>query len=120
MSANNADIAAHILRYCKDLKRTISRFGDNLKIFTKDIDYQRSVCFDLAQIGELVKKLPMEFREQYPQISWRQICGLRDIVIHAYGTVDLAEIFVICHDDIDGLLKFCEQYLSETGEYPLF
>lgn len=118
MSERNTNIIAHIMRYCKELKKTISRFGDDHGIFTKDIDYQRSVCFDLAQIGELVKKLPTEFRSPYPQIPWKQICGLRDMVVHTYGTIDLNMIFEICHKDIDDLLKFCEQYLSESGTDP--
>lgn len=115
MPEKTNNIIAHVLRYCKDLKTTMARYGDDITVFTNDIDYQRSVCFDLLQIGELVKKLPMDFRAQYTQILWKQICGLRDIVVHTYGKVDLVSIFTICHDDIDDLLFFCEQYMSEAG-----
>ncbi|MBR1628585.1 MAG: DUF86 domain-containing protein [Lachnospiraceae bacterium] len=32
----------------------------------------------------LVKLLPMDFRKEYPQVPWREWCGVRDIFAHQY------------------------------------
>lgn len=105
------NILEHITAYCQEIQATITRYGDNFDIFINDRDYQRSISFSLLQIGELVKNLPMDFRTSENSIPWKQICGLRDIVVHSYGAVDLEEVFKIAHNDIAELKRFCENYV---------
>ena len=50
---------------------------------------QNGVIRCLEIIGEAVRNLPMEYREKYPDIEWKKIAGLRDVLIHAYFDVDL-------------------------------
>ncbi len=38
--------------------------------------------------GEAVKKIPDDVRAQYPQIPWKDIAGMRDILVHQYWRVD--------------------------------
>ena len=42
----------------------------------------------LEIIGEAAKKLPDEFRIQYPKVEWRAMAGMRDRLIHGYFGVD--------------------------------
>lgn len=39
---------------------------------------------NLEVIGEAVKNLPHELKKKYPEIEWKKIAGLRDILIHEY------------------------------------
>ncbi len=39
-------------------------------------------------IGEAVKKLPEDFRAQYPSVEWKKMAGLHDILIHEYFGLD--------------------------------
>ena len=78
-------ILQHIEFYCNEIQSTRQRFGDDIDLFLRDRDYQRSICLALIQIGELAKGLTSEFREQENRIPWKQICGLRDVVVHTYG-----------------------------------
>lgn len=81
---------------------------ENVEDFTKEITIsefmgsaliQNGVIRCLEIIGEAVKNLPVEFREKYPDIEWKKIAGLRDVLIHAYFDVylDLTWDFQNCH-----------------------
>lgn len=39
---------------------------------------------NLEIIGEATRKIPDEFHKKFPQIEWRKIIGLRNILIHEY------------------------------------
>jgi uncharacterized protein with HEPN domain len=47
----------------------------------------------LEVMGEATKRLSWELREQHPEIPWRGMAGLRDVLIHAYDQVDLQEVW---------------------------
>ena len=63
--------------------------------FKQEILVQDGVCRNLAIIGEAVKKLPPNLREKRPEIDWRKIAGLRDILVHEYAGVDLGIVWNI-------------------------
>ena len=42
----------------------------------------------LEIIGEAVKNLPNEYREQYKEVGWRNPAGMRDVLIHHYYEAD--------------------------------
>jgi len=45
---------------------------------------QDAIVRNLEIIGEAVKNVPADIREEYPAIEWRKIAGLRDRLIHDY------------------------------------
>ena len=118
MSKNEkiASLLEHIAVYSNEIKDTIQRYGDDIDIFLNDRDYQRSVSLSLIQIGELAKRLPMEFRQQNSVIPCGDICGQRDIVVHTYGDVNFSKIFDIVHQNVDDLLKFCTDWIANNPE----
>ena len=61
----------------------------NKNDFVKSIQLQDSVIRRIEIIGEAIKNVPSVFKEKYPQIPWKQITGMRDILIHQYFGVDL-------------------------------
>jgi len=56
----------------------------------------------LEIIGEAVKNIPRELREQHPGIPWKDMAGMRDILAHAYFGVDIETVWFAVH------LKFPE------------
>ncbi len=79
--------------------------GVSKEDFIKNLEKQSAVVRQLEIIGEATKNIPDSFREKYPEISWRKIAGLRDIIIHAYFKVDLDVVWEIISKDLVVLKK---------------
>ena len=47
----------------------------------------------LEVLGEAVKRLSPELREQNSDLPWRGMAGMRDLLIHTYDRVDLDEVW---------------------------
>ena len=68
--------------------------------FQKNKLKQSAIIRCLEIIGEATKNIPNSFRENYPEISWKKIAGLRDIIIHAYFEIDLDITWEIITKDL--------------------
>lgn len=68
----------------------------------------------LEIIGEAVKHLSDEIREDHPDIPWRQITGMRDIIIHEYFGVTLEMIWIVATDDILDLKTKVEEIIESN------
>ena len=72
------------------------------------------MSFYILQIGELAGKLSPELREASAEkIRWNEIRGMRNIVVHDYGSIDLDIVWDWANQDIPELKAFCVQALGE-------
>jgi len=63
------------------------------------------VARNLEIIGEAARQLPEEFKRVHTQISWTQIAGLRNRIVHDYFGLDLEIIWEIIQHDLPELEK---------------
>jgi uncharacterized protein with HEPN domain len=101
-----AQAANLVLTFKQDMDR--DAFYDDLKT-------QSAILHQLLIMGEAVKRLSMPFRDQHPEIDWKSIAGLRDILIHAYNTVDIELVWEIIDAHVPELLKQLEPLLPKKG-----
>ena len=74
------------------------------RAFVADAKTRSAVLHQLLVMGEAVKRLPETFRLAHPIIPWRQIAGMRDVLIHAYDDIDEAEVWRTLIDDLPRVL----------------
>ncbi|MFM7456337.1 MAG: DUF86 domain-containing protein [Vulcanococcus sp.] len=81
----------------KDIIRVLERacgFPIPNRDSLESTDYlQDALIRCLEVIGEATKRLSPSWRDRHPSIPWRAMAGMRDLLIHAYDTVDLEEVW---------------------------
>ncbi|EQA36709.1 PF01934 family protein [Leptospira inadai serovar Lyme str. 10] len=104
--------------YLQDIVDSINEIekftaGINSKsIFLNNIEKKRAVERDIEIIGEAVKKLPDSIRSLHPEIEWKKIAGIRDILAHGYFSIDDDIIWDIVKNRLASLKEACSDLLK--------
>lgn len=85
----------------------------SLKEFASDPKTFDAVVRNLEIVGEATKKIPEAIRSRTPQVEWRRIAGLRDILIHEYFGVDAEIVWDIIKNKLPPLEKEVAELLGE-------
>ncbi|MBI3982881.1 MAG: DUF86 domain-containing protein [Gemmatimonadetes bacterium] len=80
--------------------------------FGGDPTLQRAFVRSLEIIGEAAKKIPAAVRQQYPDIEWRAMAGMRDRLIHGYFGVDLDLVWDVLQNKIPALKAELQRILK--------
>lgn len=67
----------------------------------------------LSIIGEAIKRLPQDFRDQHPEIAWRKATGMRDILVHNYDEVEIDQVWLTITGVLPAFKKQIQKLLSE-------
>jgi len=86
--------------WLEDLKRAMAR----IRRYTKDLTYDEfvedektmdAVLRNLEVIGEAARNIPEELKNRFPDVEWRRMIGLRNIITHEYFGVDMNIIWQV-------------------------
>ncbi|MCK4621416.1 MAG: DUF86 domain-containing protein [Desulfuromonadales bacterium] len=94
--------------YINDIKEAIDDIADftggmSFEEFTSDKKTINAVIRSLEVLGEATKNIPSSIRNQYPDIPWKQMAGMRDVLIHNYMGVDLMTVWKVVEDRLPDL-----------------
>ncbi len=123
---NNQIIIERLETVLNALARIPRRFAeiktaDNFLDSDNGIDKLDAICMILVATGEAFKQIDQktngEFLSQYPQIDWRGIKGIRNVIAHAYFDIDAEQVFNICRDDIPMLIQIVKQMINDINQF---
>lgn len=107
--------------YISDIIESMNK----IETYIKGIDYDSFCCNqmmidavvrNLEIIGEASKKVPDEIKLNYPEVPWRQMIGLRNILIHEYFGIDESIIWQIITKNFKETKPKVLQIIQEAGE----
>jgi len=84
--------------------------------FQQDNEKQDAVIRRIEIIGEAVKKITFKTREKYPQIPWREMAGMRDVIIHEYFGVSTSLIWKVASLEIHKIKPEIEKIISDMTD----
>lgn len=104
--------AASLIDIAKSARKILKyKQGLSKAEFVDDDKTQSSILYQLLIIGEAVKRISKELKDQNSEIPWSLIAGMRDNLIHEYDDTNLDEVWKTSNQDIPELLNLIEPLL---------
>ena len=111
MNSKDECTLRRILDYCNQINITLMEYSNSKELYMESNTCRNAICLCLLQIGELVSVLSEYFKASHPNLAWRDMKYLRNVVAHRYSTIDYEIIWKICFSDIPELSEFCHRVL---------
>lgn len=73
--------------------------------FIDDKTLKRAFVRSLEIIGEATKQIPADFKQNYPQVNWKEMAGMRDVLIHSYFGINYNIVWDVVVHYIPPLLE---------------
>ena len=74
-----------------------------------------AVLHNLEMIGDAAKRVPPKVRARAPEIEWRKMAGMRDMLAHVYFQVDLVIVWDAVETKLAPLESAVERILDEDS-----
>lgn len=108
----------HLL-FLQDIRSSCNKIMTYTNAYSRQTFFQSPMVYDatlhnITIIGEAVKQIPDAIRTQYPEIEWRNIGRMRDIVIHHYFGIDENIVWDVVQNKIPVLLEQVEKILADN------
>lgn len=103
------DTLSNILVAIERIKRRFDGITSAEDFLSSDdgVDRLDGITMMLIAIGEQTKRLDhlldIDLADEYPEVDWKGVKGIRDFLSHHYFVLDAEVIFDVCRNKIDGL-----------------
>jgi len=110
-----------ILIYLEDISESSGLVLSYIENITESEFYNQSEKQDavirrIIIIGEAAKHIPATYREKWKHIPWKEIAGMRDIVVHEYFGITLAMIWKLAVEDIPLLKNQVDKIIQQKPD----
>ncbi len=105
--------------YLNDILESISYIQDfskkmRFKRYLKNRLVQDAILRNLTTIGEAIKHIPLEMKNEHPNFPWKEAVALRNIIVHAYFGTDQKIIWDIVQHELPILKTAIESLQKNT------
>ena len=109
---NNRVYFEHMLGAINDIESFTA--GMDFKDFGADLKTQMAAVRELEIIGEASNRVSKEIQEEFKETPWKNMLGMRNIIVHDYMAVDLDVVWNVLKNDLSTL----KQALQNSLERP--
>jgi len=108
------DLQQALLQDLLDSARVIRRYleGVNRESFMADMEKQDAVLRRFEIIGEAASRLSPETQALFPGLPFRAMRGMRNIIAHDYGEVDIDQVWRTAATDLAPLIATIERHFG--------
>jgi uncharacterized protein with HEPN domain len=110
MTPRDREILASIAEGIRRIDGYVERAGS---AWIEDGMALDAIAKRLEQIGELAKRLPPELLGRMPDVDWRSVKGIREVLVHEYEGVEVGVVTDAIATELPGLLRAIETILAE-------
>jgi uncharacterized protein with HEPN domain len=103
-----------ILQNMQDTQEFVA--GLSYEGFVRDKKTLNAVVRSIEIIGEAAKNIPDGVRSKYTDIPWKEMAGMRDLLIHFYFGVDPEAVWIAVKERIPVLMPVIERILQEISK----
>jgi uncharacterized protein with HEPN domain len=100
--------------YKKPFWRIEDYIKDGRDTFMETPMIQDAVIRNFEIIGEATKNLSEDIKQDNSDIPWRQMAGLRDVLIHAYRRVQLTRVWNVIEQNLPQLKQRVQNILNQS------
>ena len=101
-----------IIEYSNNVTMLIEGYSFEALVADKRTYY--SVVKNIEVVGEAAYMLTKAFKKAHPATPWKQVQGMRHVLVHDYATIDNKELYNTAINDMLPLRQQVERYLAET------
>ena len=98
---SDADRIQHVLDTIARIKGFVA--GMDQVDFLGNLAVQDAVAYNITVIGEATRCITDVFKSAHPEIPWRQIQAMRNILVHDYLRTDVEQLWLVTKTDLDDL-----------------
>jgi len=93
----------------------IIEFTEPLEFSDLQLDHKTRLSVErlLEILGEAANHISQELKDSHPDVPWRQITDLRNIVSHQYFRIRLETIWEVANNEVPPLKKQIQQILFD-------
>lgn len=113
MSPNTLAYIGHILDALTNIKADIE--GHDFESFRNDRRTRQLVERNLEIISEASRRIPIELKESEPEISWRSIAGIGNVLRHDCHRSFPIVLWETCRDDLEPLQAAMERFKASVS-----
>ena len=102
----------------REAARLIANFlrGVTYVDYEKNLMLRSAIERQLEIIGEAARRVSPEFQQEHPEIAWRNITGLRNILAHEYGEIKIDRIWLIATTNVVELIRLLDPLIPSIDE----
>jgi uncharacterized protein with HEPN domain len=109
-----------LLEALERIPRRFSGISEPADFYGSDggIDRMDAICMILIAAGEEFKNIDRKTEgkllSRYPDVKWRGVMGVRDVLAHGYFQVNAEQLYDICKNDIPALIKTVKLMIADV------